>query len=188
MSAALTVWVVDDDESIRWVLERSLSRENMSVQVFPGAAELLALGRYRLTQLLRGQRGTEHRIAAVLAGADIVVLNGPLAALGTSPDLIGRPFRYRIGSAMLLAATRAAPTAGVSSTAERLTSSTRRRLTAVRETIREIVRELRGYPELEQFHSTTGTWDLVLQIREGRDDVFDDGALIHDTEPTGLGC
>ncbi|WP_411886934.1 nitrogen regulation protein NR(I) [Hydrocarboniphaga effusa] len=41
MSAALTVWVVDDDESIRWVLERSLSRENMSVQVFPGAAELL---------------------------------------------------------------------------------------------------------------------------------------------------
>ena len=29
----------------------------------------------------------------------------------------------------------------------------------------EIVRELRGYPELEQFHSTTGTWDLVLQIR-----------------------
>ena len=41
MSAALTVWVVDDDESIRWVLERSLSRENMRVQVFPGAAELL---------------------------------------------------------------------------------------------------------------------------------------------------
>ena len=29
----------------------------------------------------------------------------------------------------------------------------------------EIVRELRGYPELEQLHSTTGTWDLVLQIR-----------------------
>jgi two-component system nitrogen regulation response regulator GlnG len=41
MSGALTVWVVDDDESIRWVLERSLSRENMRVQVFPGAAELL---------------------------------------------------------------------------------------------------------------------------------------------------
>ncbi|WP_341854090.1 winged helix-turn-helix transcriptional regulator [Brachybacterium sp. GPGPB12] len=26
----------------------------------------------------------------------------------------------------------------------------------------EIVREARGYPELEQLHSTTGTWDLVL--------------------------
>ena len=29
----------------------------------------------------------------------------------------------------------------------------------------EIVRELRGYPELEQLHSTTGTWDLVIHIR-----------------------
>jgi len=38
---ALTVWVVDDDESIRWVLERSLAREGMQVTVFPGAAELL---------------------------------------------------------------------------------------------------------------------------------------------------
>ncbi|MDE2148794.1 MAG: nitrogen regulation protein NR(I) [Gammaproteobacteria bacterium] len=39
------VWVADDDESIRWVLERSLGREGMSVQSFPGAAELLdALG------------------------------------------------------------------------------------------------------------------------------------------------
>ena len=41
MSPALTVWVVDDDESIRWVLERSLAREGMQVTVFPGAAELL---------------------------------------------------------------------------------------------------------------------------------------------------
>jgi len=37
---ALTVWVVDDDESIRWVLDKSLSREGMAVQTFPGAAEL----------------------------------------------------------------------------------------------------------------------------------------------------
>ena len=29
----------------------------------------------------------------------------------------------------------------------------------------DIVHELRGYPEIEQLHSTTGTWDLVLQIR-----------------------
>ncbi len=40
MSPALSVWVVDDDESIRWVLERSLAREGMQVQIFPGAAEL----------------------------------------------------------------------------------------------------------------------------------------------------
>jgi two-component system, NtrC family, nitrogen regulation response regulator GlnG len=39
--AALSVWVVDDDESIRWVLEKSLKREGLHVSAFPGAAELL---------------------------------------------------------------------------------------------------------------------------------------------------
>lgn len=29
----------------------------------------------------------------------------------------------------------------------------------------DIVHEIRGYPEVEQFHSTTGTWDLVIQLR-----------------------
>ena len=37
----LDVWVVDDDESIRWVLQKSLTRDGMHVQVFPGSAELL---------------------------------------------------------------------------------------------------------------------------------------------------
>ncbi|MES0874717.1 nitrogen regulation protein NR(I) [Sinimarinibacterium thermocellulolyticum] len=37
----LTVWVVDDDESIRWVLDKSLRREGIRVVSFPGAAELL---------------------------------------------------------------------------------------------------------------------------------------------------
>jgi two-component system nitrogen regulation response regulator GlnG len=40
-SASISVWVVDDDESIRWVLEKSLAREHMKVQTFEGAAELL---------------------------------------------------------------------------------------------------------------------------------------------------
>lgn len=38
---ALTIWVVDDDESIRWVMERSLSRHGMHVEAFPGAAEMI---------------------------------------------------------------------------------------------------------------------------------------------------
>ena len=38
---SLTVWVVDDDESIRWVLDKSLAREGMKVKTFPGSAELL---------------------------------------------------------------------------------------------------------------------------------------------------
>ncbi|MEQ1438986.1 nitrogen regulation protein NR(I) [Fontimonas sp. SYSU GA230001] len=39
--SALNVWIVDDDESIRWVLQKSLTREGMKVTSFPGAAELL---------------------------------------------------------------------------------------------------------------------------------------------------
>jgi len=41
VSAAIKVWIVDDDESIRWVLEKALQRVGMAVQSFPGAAELL---------------------------------------------------------------------------------------------------------------------------------------------------
>ena len=41
MSGAIKVWIVDDDESIRWVLEKALQRDGMLVQSFPGAAELL---------------------------------------------------------------------------------------------------------------------------------------------------
>lgn len=67
-------------------------------------ATLIAERTWRLTHLLRGQRGTEHRIGPVAAGAGIVFLSGPLVALGTATDLIGRPFRYRVGSSVLLAA------------------------------------------------------------------------------------
>jgi two-component system nitrogen regulation response regulator GlnG len=41
ISGNISVWVVDDDESIRWVLEKSLAREQIQVQTFQGAAELL---------------------------------------------------------------------------------------------------------------------------------------------------
>lgn len=29
----------------------------------------------------------------------------------------------------------------------------------------DVVREIRGYPEVERLHSTTGSWDLVVQLR-----------------------
>jgi len=41
MSETTKVWIVDDDESIRWVLEKALQRVGMEAQSFPGAAELL---------------------------------------------------------------------------------------------------------------------------------------------------
>lgn len=40
MSKTLEIWVVDDDESIRWVMQKSLMRAGMKVQTFEGAAEL----------------------------------------------------------------------------------------------------------------------------------------------------
>lgn len=40
MTQTMEIWVVDDDESIRWVMQKSLIRAGMNVQVFEGAAEL----------------------------------------------------------------------------------------------------------------------------------------------------
>src|SRR5690606_6314150 len=35
------VWIVDDDQSIRWVLERALAREGFAVRAFGSSAECL---------------------------------------------------------------------------------------------------------------------------------------------------
>ncbi len=35
------VWIVDDDQSIRWVVEKALARENMVVSCFETAKKLL---------------------------------------------------------------------------------------------------------------------------------------------------
>src|ERR1700690_2207420 len=35
------VWIVDDDRSIRWVLEKALEREGLSVETFSSAGEAL---------------------------------------------------------------------------------------------------------------------------------------------------
>ena len=37
-----TVWIVDDDRSIRWVMEKALSRANLDVTSFENASELIA--------------------------------------------------------------------------------------------------------------------------------------------------
>jgi len=65
-----------------------------------GAAELIAPGRYRLTRLLRGQRGTEGAIASVVsAGARVVVLDTTLAPLPIGEADLGLPWNWRIGPA-----------------------------------------------------------------------------------------
>lgn len=63
-------------------------------------AELLAPGRYRLTRLLRGQRGTESAIGnPTPAGSRVVVLDAALAALPIAEADLGLPWNWRVGPA-----------------------------------------------------------------------------------------
>ncbi|MDO5757951.1 MAG: glycoside hydrolase TIM-barrel-like domain-containing protein [Rhodobacterales bacterium] len=65
-----------------------------------GAAELLAHGRYRLTRLLRGQRGTKDAMGnPAPADARIVVLDASLASLPIAEADLGLPWNWRIGPA-----------------------------------------------------------------------------------------
>jgi hypothetical protein len=65
-----------------------------------GNAELIAPGRYRLTRLLRGQRGTEGAMVAMVpTGARVVVLDATLASLPISEADLGLPWNWRIGPA-----------------------------------------------------------------------------------------
>ncbi len=47
------VWIIDDDRSIRWVLEKALGRENIAAKCFASADEaLVALGNGQHPQVL----------------------------------------------------------------------------------------------------------------------------------------
>jgi hypothetical protein len=62
--------------------------------------ELLAPRRYRLTRLLRGQRGTEGAMGnPALAGARVVVLDEALAPLPVREAELGLPWNWRVGPA-----------------------------------------------------------------------------------------
>jgi len=65
-----------------------------------GNAELVAPGRYRLTHLLRGQRGTELAMGnPALAGARVVILDTSVSPLPMAQADIGLPWNWRIGPA-----------------------------------------------------------------------------------------
>jgi hypothetical protein len=62
--------------------------------------ELIALWRYRLPRLLRGQRGTEGNVGTPApAGARVVVLDDALAPLAVSEAALGLEANWRIGPA-----------------------------------------------------------------------------------------
>jgi hypothetical protein len=63
-------------------------------------AELIAPGRYQLTRLLRGQRGTEGAIVSTVpTGARVVVLDATLSSLPIAEADLGLPWNWRIGPA-----------------------------------------------------------------------------------------
>jgi hypothetical protein len=65
-----------------------------------GAATLVGTGRYSLTRLLRGQRGTEDAIGApTFAGAKVVLLDTALQPLSMSVGDIGIAWNLRAGPA-----------------------------------------------------------------------------------------
>ena len=65
-----------------------------------GSAELIAPGRYRMTRLLRGQRGTEFTMGnPAPTGARVVVLDEALTPLPISEGELGIPWNWRIGPA-----------------------------------------------------------------------------------------
>ena len=54
MSRSETVWIVDDDRSIRWVLEKALQQEGMTTQSFDSADGVMS-------RLARQQRQVRQR-------------------------------------------------------------------------------------------------------------------------------
>jgi hypothetical protein len=65
-----------------------------------GAAELIAPGRYRLSRLLRGQRGTEGAMGAPTpAGSRVVVLDDALVPLPVGEAALGLEATWRVGPA-----------------------------------------------------------------------------------------
>ena len=81
----------------------ALAVETGAVQweiVQPGNAELIAPGRYQLTRLLRGQRGTElAMVAMVPTGARVIVLDTAVVSLPITEADLGLPWNWRIGPA-----------------------------------------------------------------------------------------
>ena len=65
-----------------------------------GNAELIAPGRYRLTRLLRGQRGTESAMGnPSLTGSRVVIIDTSVSVLPVAQSDIGLPWNWRIGPA-----------------------------------------------------------------------------------------
>ena len=85
-ATALTAWVVDDDESIRWVLEKALARENLATRSFANARDAIAalapLAPRMLLRVPDGAAADDALVFAIRTRATEVRALAPATAIG----------------------------------------------------------------------------------------------------------
>ena len=101
------IWIVDDDESIRWVLEKALARENLATKSFSNAREALDALQSSVPQVLvsdirmPGESGLEllQAVKAKYPGLPVIVitafsdLDSAVAAFqGGAFEYLAKPF------------------------------------------------------------------------------------------------
>ncbi|NYT36804.1 response regulator [Allopusillimonas soli] len=115
------VWIVDDDQSIRWVLEKALARADLAVQGFASAAEMMTALEHETPSVLvtdirmPGQDGLSllHRIKQDYPGLPVIVmtaftdLNSTVAAFQKGAfDYLPKPFDLNAAVALIQRALR----------------------------------------------------------------------------------
>lgn len=117
------VWIVDDDQSIRWVLEKALAREAIPAQTFASAGEVLDAFENGAPSVLvtdirmPGEDGLNllHRIKQDNPGLPVIVmtaftdLNSTVAAFQKGAfDYLPKPFDVNVAVALIQRAIQAA--------------------------------------------------------------------------------
>jgi len=101
------IWIVDDDESIRWVLEKALARENLATKSFANARDAIAALEFETPQVLvsdirmPGASGLEllQMVKARFPGLPVIIitafsdLDSAVAAFqGGAFEYLAKPF------------------------------------------------------------------------------------------------
>jgi two-component system nitrogen regulation response regulator GlnG len=101
------IWIVDDDESIRWVLEKALARENLATKSFSNARDVMAALQTEAPQVLvsdirmSGQSGLEllQKVKETHPGLPVIImtafsdLDSAVAAFqGGAFEYLAKPF------------------------------------------------------------------------------------------------
>ena len=152
----LSVWVVDDDASVRWVLERALTNEGIDTRVFDSADALFDALREAVPDVLisdvrmPGTDGLEamHRLAREGYSFPVIVitahadLDSAVAAYqGGAFEYLPKPFDVDDAIALVRRAARVGlPTSGGHVEAERPVSAMIGRAPAMQEVFRTIGR------------------------------------------------